>query len=140
MFKVKDGIKSVHFILALFSIEIPNSVVFKQLGGNDSVRLVHRAPGLIIHPKTRIGYRVQLYQGMTIAKSKPWDGKIKEGGCEIMDDSVICAGAKILFKEEKLIVGKGTVVGVNAVLTQSTGEYEIYMGGYSCKKIGMRTD
>ena len=54
-----------------------------------------------------------------------------------MDDVIICAGAKILFKENKLIVGKGTVIGANAVLTCSTGEYEIW-AGILARKIGIR--
>lgn len=135
----KGWYKFSHFILAAFCIEIPKEVIIKNIGGEDTVRLVHRAPGLVIHPKTTIGCRVQLYQNVTIGKSKPWDGNMKEGGCEIMDDAIICAGAKILFKEEKLIVGKGTVIGANAVLTQSTGEYEIW-AGIPARKIGMRTN
>lgn len=101
------------------------------------MRLVHRAPGLVIHPKTIIWRRVQLYQGVTIGKAKPWDGSVKEGGSEIMDDAIICAGAKLLFTEDKLVVGRGTVVSANAVLTQSAGEYEIW-AGIPAKRIGFR--
>jgi serine O-acetyltransferase len=42
-----------------------------------------------------------------------------------------------LFGESELVVGKGTVVGANAVLTQSTGEYEIW-AGIPASKIGAR--
>lgn len=132
----KGYVRFGHFILALFSIEIPNEVVFKQVGGDNSVRLVHRAPGLIIHPKVTIGYRVRLFQGVTIGRCRPWDCS-KEEGCEIMDDAIICAGAKILFKDKKLVVGKGTVIGANSVLTQSTGDYEIW-AGIPARKIGER--
>lgn len=54
-----------------------------------------------------------------------------------MDDAILCAGAKLLFGEETLVVGKGTIIGANAVLTQSTGEGEIW-AGIPAKKIGMR--
>ena len=54
---------------------------------------------------------------MTIGKAKLWDDSVQEGGCEIMDDAILCAGAKILFSEKKLIVGKGSIIGANAVLT-----------------------
>lgn len=74
---------------------------------------------------------------MTIGKAKPWDASMQEGGCEIMDDAILCAGAKILFNEKKLIVGKGSIIGANAVLTQSTGDYEIW-AGIPAKKIGIR--
>lgn len=54
-----------------------------------------------------------------------------------MDDAIICAGAKLLFSDKTLIVGKGTVIGANAVLTQSTGDYEIW-AGIPARKIGIR--
>ena len=106
-------------------------------GGANSVRLVHRAPGLVIHPKTSIGERVHLYQGVTIGKKKLWVGGELEGGCEIQDDVILCAGCKVLFDKEKLIVGKGTIVGANSVLLQSTGENEIW-AGIPARKVGNR--
>lgn len=106
-------------------------------GGVDSIRFVHRAPGLVVHPKTSVGKRVQFYQGVTVGKKKPWDGDEIEGGCEIQDDVILCAGCKVLFGKEKLIVGKGTIVGANSVLMQSTGENEIW-AGMPAKKIGNR--
>lgn len=105
-------------------------------GGGDSAHFVHRAPGTVIHPNTSIGKRVQIYQGVTIGKAKPWDGG-NNGCCEIKDDVILCAGAKILFKDEKLVIGRGCVIGANSVLTQSTGEYEIW-AGVPAKKIGNR--
>lgn len=101
------------------------------------MRLVHRAPGLVIHPKTTIGYRVHIYQGVTIGKKRLWESQSEEGGCEIQDDVILSAGCKVLFGKEKLVVGKGTVVGANAVLTCSTGENEIW-AGIPAKKIGER--
>lgn len=91
----------------------------------------------MFHPKTEIGRRVRIFQGVTIGKSRPWDGTQKEGGCIVKDDAILCAGCKILFGEEKLIVGEGTVIGANAVLTQSTGDWEIW-AGIPAKKIGNR--
>ena len=126
-----------HFILSLFCVEIPKEVVIKGLGEEDSVHLVHRAPGLVVHPNTIIGKRVQLYQGVTIGKKKPWESEEPEGGCEIEDDVILCAGCKVLFGREKLIVGKGTIVGANSVLLQSTGENEIW-AGIPAKKVGSR--
>ena len=91
----------------------------------------------MFHPKTTIGRRVQIYQGVTIGKSNPWDGSQINGSCEILDDAILCAGAKILFKNEKLVVGRGTVIGANAVLTKSTGDWEIWAGA-PAKRIGFR--
>ena len=126
-----------HFILSLLGVEIPKEVIFKQVGGSNSVRLVHRAPGLIIHPKTSVGERVHLYQGVVIGKKKIWINGEHEGGCLIEDDVILCAGCKVLFGKERLVVGKGTIVGANSVLLQSTGENEIW-AGMPARKIGIR--
>ena len=41
---------------------------------------------------------------------------------------MVCTGAKVLGADGLLYLGSGTVVGANAVLTQSTGENEIWAG------------
>lgn len=123
-------------LLNILGLEIPREVKFPSdgLGG---VHFNHKAPGTVFHPKTEIGRRVRIFQGVTIGKSRPWDGTQKEGGCLVKDDAILCAGCKILFGEEKLIVGEGTVIGANAVLTQSTGDWEIW-AGIPAKKVGLR--
>lgn len=63
----------------------------------------------------------------------------QEGGgyfIDIQDDVILCAGCKVLSKG-KLTIGKGTIIGANAVLTQSTGENEIW-AGIPAKRIGKR--
>ena len=51
------------------------------------------------------------------------------GGRRIIveEGAVICAGAKILAKD-KIVIGKGTIIGANSVLTCSTGDNEIWAG------------
>jgi serine O-acetyltransferase len=44
------------------------------------------------------------------------------------DDVILAPGAKVLCKEGLLVVRRGTVVGANAVLLESTGEWEIWAG------------
>ena len=58
-------------------------------------------------------------------------------GIVIEDDVILCPGAKVLCKQGVLRVGRGTVVGANAVLLQSTGENEIWAGG-PARCIGQR--
>lgn len=133
--QLRGHYKVAHFFLTLFGLEIPPEVIFPtKLGG---VRFVHRAPGVVMHPKTKLGKNVHIYQQVTIGKARPWDASEKEGGCEIMDDAILCAGAKLLFGEKKLVVGKGSVIGANSVLTQSTNDWEIW-AGVPARKIGMR--
>ena len=62
-----------HFILSVYGIEIPKEVEIKQLGGDNTMRLVHRAPGLVLHPKTIVGKRVHFYQGVTVGKKNIYE-------------------------------------------------------------------
>lgn len=50
---------------------------------------------------------------------------------------MLCAGSRIICSKGLLIVGEGTIIGANAVLTQSTGDYEIW-AGVPAVKIGKR--
>ncbi len=49
-------------------------------------------------------------------------------GIEIGDDVILAPGCKVLCKTGVLTVGHGTVIGANAVLLKSTGEYELWAG------------
>jgi serine O-acetyltransferase len=41
---------------------------------------------------------------------------------------VLCAGAVVLFGDDGMTIGAGTVIAANAVLTCSTGQGEIWAG------------
>jgi serine O-acetyltransferase len=58
-------------------------------------------------------------------------------GIQIGDDVILAPGSKVLCKEGILKVGRGTVVGANAVLLQSTGEDEIW-AGVPARRTGIR--
>jgi serine O-acetyltransferase len=60
-------------------------------------------------------------------------------GIVIEDDVILSPGAKVLCKEGVLRVRRGTVVGANAVLLQSTGEWEIW-AGVPAKMVGKRDE
>lgn len=105
----------------------------------EGVTLVHGAFGLVVHPNTRIGNRVKLYPGVTLGRADI-QVPIEESAFEaidIGDDVILSPGAKVLGKQGVLSVGKGTVIGANAVLLESTGENEIW-AGVPAKKIGQR--
>ena len=117
--------KLAYFTLKLLGIEIPLSV---QVG--EGVQLEHGGFGVVIHSKTRIGSWVKLYPGVTVGRAdiyRPAEQSLFEG-VVIEDDAILCPGAKVLCKEGVLTVGRGTVVGANAVLLQSTGEGELWAG------------
>lgn len=120
-------------ILEKKTIYIPKSVEVGQ-----DVEFVHNAPGLVIHPNTRIGNKVRIYQGVTIGRADIYND-IKDSkmtGVEIRDGAIICAGAKVLAKDGKMIIGKNAIIGANAVLLCSVGDNEIW-AGVPARKIGI---
>lgn len=114
-----------YLTLKILGIEIPGSVLI----GND-FELAHGGFGVVIHPNSTIGDRVKMYPGVTLGRADihlPID-RSKFEGIVIEDDVVLASGAKVLCKEGTLRVGRGTVIGANSVLLNSTGENEIWAG------------
>jgi serine O-acetyltransferase len=103
------------------------------------LELAHGAFGLVVHSNTTIGERVKLYPGVSLGRADIYRpaGESQFEGIVIEDDVILAPGAKILCKRGVLRVGRGTVVGANAVLLQSTGEWEIW-AGVPAKRIGVR--
>jgi len=121
-------------LLALYGVEVPNTV---EVG--PGLRVLHRGFGTVIHGSTHIGKDVTIYHGVTIGRADAWKpgAESRMERVVVGDGAVLCAGAKILGKEGVLTVGPGTVVGANAVLTQSTGPNEIWAGA-PARKVGNR--
>lgn len=121
-------------LLSVWGVEIPAEVEI----GKD-LRLPHRAVGTVIHPRTRVGNRVTIYQGVTIGRSDAWLNAEQgaRGSVVIEDDVVICPGAVVLFGNRPLRIGRGTIVGANAVLLSSTAPNEIW-AGVPARKVGER--
>lgn len=131
----KKSILTRHALKFLYKIDLPKEVII----GNEFV-LAHNAIGLVIHPNTIIGNNVKIYQGVTLGRSDIYRNitESKFEKIKINDDVIICAGAKVICKQGTLTIGKGTLIGANAVLTCSTGENEIW-AGIPAKKIGYRS-
>jgi serine O-acetyltransferase len=123
-----------YYTLKLLGVEIPRTVPI----GSD-FELAHGGAGVVIHSRATIGDRVKIYPGVTLGRADihlPMERSKFE--CIVIEDDVILApGAKILCKEGTLRVARGTVVGANAVLLQSTGENEIW-AGVPARCIGQR--
>jgi serine O-acetyltransferase len=114
-----------YYLLKLLGAEVPISVPV-----GPETRLEHGGFGVVVHSKARIGARVKIYPGVTIGRSDIYRpaAESRFQGVEIADDAILCPGAKILCKEGVLRVGRGAVIGANAVLLESTGECEIWAG------------
>lgn len=114
-----------YYALKFMGVEIPLSVRI----GRDFI-LPHGGFGVVIHSSTVIGDRVRIYHGVGVGRAdlhRSMDRSRFEG-IVIEDDVILSAGAKVLCKEGVLRIARGSVVGANAVLLQSTGENEIWAG------------
>lgn len=123
-----------YYALKLLGVEIPRSVKI----GRD-FELAHGGFGVVIHPRTEIGDRVKLYPGSGLGRADihlPADRSRFEG-IALEDDVIVSPGAKVLCKDGVLRVRRGSVVGANAVLLESTGEWEIW-AGVPAKCVGKR--
>lgn len=123
-----------YYLLKLLGVEMPRSVKV----GRD-FELAHGGVGVVVHSKTSIADRVKIYPGVTLGRADIHIAAAESAyeGIVIEDDVILASGAKVLCKEGLLVVGRGTVVGANAVLLQSTGCGEIW-AGVPARKVGMR--
>lgn len=117
--------KLFYYLLKLLGSEIPVTVPI-----GPGFILEHGGHGVVLHSKAKIGANVRVYQGVTLGRADIYlpMAYSKFEGIEICDDVILSPGCKILCKEGVLSVGKGTVIGANAVLLSSTGENEIWVG------------
>ncbi len=125
-----------YYTLKLLGVEIPRSV---QIGRD--FELAHGGFGVVIHPHTVIGERVKIYPGVGLGRAdihRPASESRFEG-ILLEEDVILSTGAKVLCKQGILRVGRGTILGANAVLLNSTGEAEIW-GGIPARRLGMRQD
>jgi serine O-acetyltransferase len=122
-------------MLAFYGIEIPPSV---EIGRDFTI--AHRGYGIVVHPSSRIGDRVIVFHGVTIGRADAHTRGFVPSSferVEIGNDVVLSPGAKIMGGPGVTRVGDGTVIGANALLTTSTGEWEIW-GGVPARRLSDR--
>jgi serine O-acetyltransferase len=114
-----------YFLLKLLGVEIPLSVPI-----GPGFLLHHGGMGVVIHPKTIIGARVGIYPGVTLGRADVYRPASQSAfeAIVVEDDVILGAGSKVLCEKGILRVGRGTVLGANAVLLGSTAENEIWAG------------
>lgn len=123
-----------YYLLKLLGAEVPRSVAV-----GPGCQLEHGGFGVVIHSRSKLGARVKIYPGVTLGRAdiyRPAEQSLFEG-IVIEDNVILCPGAKVLCKEGVLVVRRGSVIGANAVLLQSTGENEIWAGA-PARRVGYR--
>lgn len=117
--------KIIYRLLLRRGVDIPPSVI---IGKN--VKFPHNSFGTVIHPNTIIGDNVKIYQNVTIGRADinktMEDSDMKK--IYIGKGAILCAGCKVISKNEILEVGENTIIGANAVLLKSTGNNETWVG------------
>jgi serine O-acetyltransferase len=109
-------VKAVNFFL--FKTILPYEAEFES-----DIRLEHYAMGVVIHPNVRIGKRVIIYHGVTLATSS-WIGSPHK--IIIEDDVVIGAHVVVISREnETLTIGRGSKIGAGAIVTKSVAPGQV---------------
>jgi serine O-acetyltransferase len=123
-----------YYLLKILGVEIPRQVTI----GKD-FELAHGGFGVVIHSKTKIGQGVKIYPGVGLGRADIYLPASESSfeGIELADEVILAPGAKVLCKEGQLKIGRGSVIGANAVLLESTGEYEIW-AGVPARRVGLR--
>ncbi len=123
-----------YYLLKLLGVEAPRSVSF-----GPACILEHGGFGVVIHSRAQVGARVKIYPGVTLGRADIYRpaAQSRFEGIVIEDDVILSPGAKVLCKEGVLRVRRGSVIGANAVLLESTGEYEIWVG-IPARRVGLR--
>ncbi len=126
--------KTAYYLLKILGMEIP-----VQVDIGEELEIAHGGFGIVIHSKAKIGNRVKIYPGVTLGRGDIYQSmKVSEfQGIRIEDDVILSPGCKVLGKSGILSVGQGSVIGANAVLLNSTGDWEIW-AGIPARKIGQR--
>ncbi|MCI0520568.1 MAG: hypothetical protein L0Z70_09970 [Chloroflexi bacterium] len=125
-----------YYALKLLGVEIPRSA---RVGAD--FELAHGGFGVVVHSRAEIGARVKMYPGVVLGRADIYRPAAEShfAGIVIEDDVILSPGAKVLCKEGVLTVGRGSVIGANAVLLQSTGEWEVW-AGIPAVRVGQRPD
>jgi serine O-acetyltransferase len=134
--RIKGFRRVVRQMLLLVSVDVPSSVIVGK-----EARFMHRARGVVIHPKTVVGARAHIFHNVTIGRGDPYT-EVKESpglAFEIGEDAWLCAGAVVLGTDSVIRVGRGTILAANAVLSRSTGDWEIW-AGVPARKVRDRDD
>ena len=118
----KHHLKLLSYILykrirVKYSCDFPPTIAFKN-----ELSLPHFGLGVVIHPKTVIGYNCKIYQGVTIGSR---NGTHKSTPPIIGDNVIIGANAVLLGD---IRIGNNVIIGAGAVVLNSIPDNCIAVG------------
>jgi len=104
------------------------------------LRIFHRGSGVVMYDRVVIGDRVNIQHNVTLGRADVWEMSVPGDHPLIVvgDDVWLCAGAVVLGSAARpTVIGRGTIVGANAVVTRSTGDWEVW-AGVPARRVGVR--
>lgn len=112
-------------LMLLYGLDVPAEIV---VGKN--LILQHRGMGTVFHPDVVIGDNVTIYHQVTLGRADAHVPREQSPMHAIIvsDHAILYPGCKILGGPGDTTVGEGSIVAANAVLTRSTGDWEIWAG------------
>ncbi|MBD2189663.1 serine O-acetyltransferase [Pseudanabaena mucicola] len=113
-------------ILKTFNFFFFHAVLPYQAEIEKDIELQHYGLGIVIHPNVKIGHRVKIYHGVTLA-AETWIGSPYK--IYIGDDVLVGAGAAVIGRgNQDLRIGDRAVIGANAVVTNDIDDGETVVG------------
>jgi serine O-acetyltransferase len=104
----------------------------------EGLSLEHYALGVVMHPQVKIGDRCRIYHHVTLAA----ESRIGSDHFIILEDGVTIGAHSIVIARANstLRIGKGSVVGANAVVTKDVPAGEVWAGNPArlLRKVGGR--
>jgi serine O-acetyltransferase len=113
-------------VLGLYGVDFPATVIYGK-----PLNLPHRAPGLVVHSSTVLGQNVTLFQSVTIGRFDGGERSMVDSPfvrVVVEDDVVIYPGVVIAGGPGVTTIGRGAVIGANAVVVGSVPAGEVWAG------------
>lgn len=112
----RKGLLPLAKLLKALNFFLYKAILPPEATVGDAVQVRHYGVGTVVHPNTRIGDRVTIWQGVTIGSAN----NIGSGnGVVVGNDVVIGAGAHIFASNGRSVqIGDGARIGIGAVVVR----------------------
>lgn len=110
------GIPVAPRLIKLLNFVLFHAVLPPEARIQPDVRLEHFGLGIVVHPNTVIGHRVQIWHNVTLAAETTVGSPYR---LVVEDDVMIGASAQIIARPDvALTIGRGASVGAGAVVVR----------------------